>query len=320
VRNLYIHLGPAKTGTSAIQHALSAHDGSAVTYPRAGRWSDGSHHALVFGFFNDRARLAEAPEPPADLMAAIAGEAANTAQDVMISSEALAGRDLAGFCAALLAQMPGDVRLEFILVAREHYSWTASLYNQRVKDGVIAETCSPDEYLARRASFRPYAGLVRSARRTGHPVTVLDYHPARDLVSRFLLRLGFSAAQVPQQELRNVSLSRKALVAMLAINRHGVTGTARESLYAALKSMRDCYVVSEFIFSADAAKAAETMFSQDRLFLREQFGIALPAPDLARERKGLYVSEAEFADIALALDGTGETARAVVQACAGFVL
>ena len=52
-RKLYIHAGPPKTGTSALQYVLRDHDGSAVYYPKAGQWDDGSHHNLVLNFYGD---------------------------------------------------------------------------------------------------------------------------------------------------------------------------------------------------------------------------------------------------------------------------
>ena len=50
-RTLYLHVGPRKTGTSALQHILRNHDNSIVVYPKVGLWGDGSHHGLVFRFF-----------------------------------------------------------------------------------------------------------------------------------------------------------------------------------------------------------------------------------------------------------------------------
>ncbi|MGO9376544.1 MAG: hypothetical protein ACLQBD_31235 [Syntrophobacteraceae bacterium] len=51
-KTLYIHLGPPKTGTSAIQRFLSSNDEllseKGFHYIRACRWDDGGHHPLVW--------------------------------------------------------------------------------------------------------------------------------------------------------------------------------------------------------------------------------------------------------------------------------
>lgn len=45
-----MHLGPSKTGTSAIQGFFRDQGASSILYPKTGRWPDGSHHNLPFAF------------------------------------------------------------------------------------------------------------------------------------------------------------------------------------------------------------------------------------------------------------------------------
>src|SRR5208283_922891 len=51
-KTLYIHLGPPKTGTSAIQYFLSSNDKllseKGSHYIKACRWDDGGHHPLAW--------------------------------------------------------------------------------------------------------------------------------------------------------------------------------------------------------------------------------------------------------------------------------
>lgn len=47
-RMLYIHVGPSKTGTTAIQSIFQDLNDNRLTYPKAGRWPDGSHNLLYF--------------------------------------------------------------------------------------------------------------------------------------------------------------------------------------------------------------------------------------------------------------------------------
>jgi hypothetical protein len=44
-RKLFIHVGPMKTGTTALQTFLRDHDGSLVLYPKkTGQYDPGAHH------------------------------------------------------------------------------------------------------------------------------------------------------------------------------------------------------------------------------------------------------------------------------------
>jgi hypothetical protein len=52
-RKLFIHAGPTKTGTTAIQNFLRDYDGSQVLYPKTGQFGSGAHHNLVYNFLDD---------------------------------------------------------------------------------------------------------------------------------------------------------------------------------------------------------------------------------------------------------------------------
>jgi hypothetical protein len=102
-----VHLGPRKTGTSAIQSALRAHDNSIVIYPKVGLWGDGSHHGLVFSFFGEQRKPRQKDLEKYDLkllLDRLADEARDNARDILISSETLAGsgRNFEAFILALL--------------------------------------------------------------------------------------------------------------------------------------------------------------------------------------------------------------------------
>ncbi|HTW31951.1 MAG TPA: hypothetical protein VMD76_09745 [Candidatus Sulfotelmatobacter sp.] len=49
-RKLFVHVGPRKTATSAIQDCLRRHDNSIVIYPKVGLEGPGCHHGLVYAF------------------------------------------------------------------------------------------------------------------------------------------------------------------------------------------------------------------------------------------------------------------------------
>lgn len=309
-RTLFLHVGPAKTGTSAVQHILQRHDNSIVIYPKVGLWSDGSHHNLILNYFRDYTRPEVVREDPADLIARIGNEARRSHRDIVISSEILAGRkDIAGFTAALEQEIGEALRVELVAVVREHFERAASLYNQRVKDAVTGETRDPDVFLAAQAQGLCYANFLKRFRKTGFDLSVLNYHPAEDCVQRVLARFGFSQEPVASYPARNVSLGRVALVASLAANRVAASPNERNRFVAALRRMPGFHAPAGFIFGMDAALAADRKFGKDRDFLLRRFGIEFQLPDFSESRVPFGIDQAEFGDIseiAVKFDGFGQ--------------
>jgi hypothetical protein len=298
-RTLFFHVGPAKTGTSAVQYVLQRHDNSAVIYPKVGLWADGSHHNLVLNYFGEYGRPEVVREDPAELLARIGKEARRSTCDIVISSEILAGRkNLPEFSTALEQEIGGPLRVEFVMVVREHFERAASLYNQRVKDAVTGETRDPDQFLAAHAKSMCYANFLRRFRDSRFDLGVVNYHPAEDCVERVLAHIGFTEKQFADQPPRNVSLSRKALVASLAANRVAGSQEERNRFVAALRRMPGLHEPAGFIFGADAAFEAERGFRKDRNFLLRRFDIELPLPDFPQSAVSFGIDEIEFRQIA----------------------
>jgi hypothetical protein len=312
-RTLYLHIGSGKTGTSALQDILGRHDNSVVIYPKAGRSKHGSHHNLVFNFFQEHARLDVIREDADLLLARIAEEARQSQRDLVISSEALAGqRDLNDFVSALLRHLaPESFRVELVVVVREHFERAASAYNQRVKGAETRERRDPDKFLAEQTPALGYAGWLRRLAKTGFDIAVLNYHPAGDCVARVLGHFGFSPGQIGDAPRLNPSLSRKALIAVLAANRVAPSIPDRNAIFSALRQMPGFYGPSRPVFGAEAAVEAERKFAQDRNFLRKQFGVAFPAPNLARIGNAFVVDGPELSEIADATSELGDLGAAV---------
>ena len=313
-RTLYLHLGPTKTGTSAIQYALSRHDGSSVLYPKVGLWPDGSHHNLVLNFFDHYQRRDVIRADAGQLLAQIGELARDSNRDVAISSEILsARRDLKEFVDALQRHIGGEaLRVELLVLVREHFERAASLYNQRVKDPVSAERRDPDLFLVEQAKALRYAPLLQRLGKSGFDLTVLNYHPAESCVARALLHLGIPRSQIPDVPPRNVSLSIKVLIAVLAANRLALGESARKECFLALGKVSACYAPSRFIFGAGAAAEAERIFAEDRHFVRERFGIELPVPDLVRS-DAFIIERNEFDEISESMRDFGVSGPAVLD-------
>lgn len=319
MRTLYIHVGPAKTGTSAIQHALLTHDGSVVTYPQVGLSRGGSHNNLVLNFFSDKSRSDAVKADPRKLLDEIRRVFAASDRNVVISSEALFGRPgIRRFIEALTQQFSEPVAVKLIVVCREHFGRIASAYNQRVKDVGRFERDSPDDFLRRQNLNFGYAILVGKLRQMGKMVSVLNYHPPDKLVERFLRHIGFPDDQIPPSELRNVSLSSKALIAVLAANNVATSAEDRERYFTVLRKMRRFFGPSGFIFGREAALEASRCLQADRDLLESEYSIVLPARDLTAQDGGLYLNEGELAEISAVTGELGSEGKAIAEFASHF--
>ncbi len=319
MRTLYIHVGPAKTGTSAIQHALLTHDGSVVLYPQVGLSRGGSHNNLIVNFFADKNRSDAVKADPRKLLDELGRAFAASDRNVVISSEALFGRPgIRRFIEALTQQFNEPVSVELIVACREHFGRIASAYNQRVKDVGRFEREGPDDFLRRQNLNFGYANLIGKLRQTGKMVSVLNYHPSNNLVERFLRHIGFPDDKIPPAELRNVSLSSKALIAVLAANNVAKSPDDRERYFSALRKMRRFFGPSGFIFGREAALEASQRLQADRELLESEYDIVLPAPDLAAQDGGLYLKEGELAEISDVTGELGSEGKAIVEFASRF--
>ncbi|MGD0189700.1 MAG: hypothetical protein ABSD74_03045 [Rhizomicrobium sp.] len=301
-RRLLIHIGPAKTGTSAVQHVLRSHDNSVVLYPKAGRWPDGSHHNLAFNFFEVYGRAEVVRESADNLFDRIATEARQSGRDVLVSSEVLAGRKrLPQFVEALLAKLGPEFEPEVLCVVRDHFERASSVYNQRVKDAAFNEQREPDEFLAEQTRKLCYAPMLKPLLRAKFKVTAVNYHPADSFVRRVLALVGFRGDQIAASPTRNMSLSPQSLVATLAANRVCRTVEERNAVVAMLQAIPNRFAPAQFIFGDGAAATADVAFEQDRSFVRTTFGVSLPVPARMGTVRGLTISSEELAEIDAAI-------------------
>jgi len=290
-----------------------------VLYPKVGLWPDGSHHNLVFNFFGDYSRAEVVREYASELFARIASEAAASSRDVLISSESLAGHNRAPeFISALLARMGGGFRPEIIFVVREHFERASSVYNQQVKDRATRERRDPADFLKARAKRLCYAPMLQNLARANCQLTVLSYHPAGDFVKRFLGHVGAAPDSSGEAAMHNVSLSTKALIATLAINRAVSSDLARNEMLAAIYALPGSFEPSKSVFSTDALALTEPVFERDRQFLHRNFDIELKTP-----RSGsvtpFSLSEMDMEELTSALQGFDSRADAVRQEMVRYV-
>jgi hypothetical protein len=320
-----MHIGPVKTGTSAVQSVLCEHDNSAVIYPKVGLWGSGSHHGLVYGFFGETMRGKE-PADPKQLFRQIAASVNDTDINVLVSSEMFAPppgskrakkRNLGAFVETLLKHFDGDWSVEVLVACRDHFERAASAYSQRIKGKDALERAGPDEYLLRYADELQYAPLIEAARAFGYKVTALNYHPAQSWTMRFLSYVGFRSDDVPRSQSTNVSPSVKALIAKLSANRTLESADERHRFLRLLKQMPGYAAPSEFIFGSDAVAAAEPRFSEDRSFLRREFGLELPNEGT---RENMFFLDARsFEEIDVVARMLGPPGNAILEAAREYL-
>lgn len=274
---LILHVGPHKSGSSAIQHCLRSGQFEQFYYPSTGQWPDGSHHCLVFSMIRELTREGCDLEPQETYIENLRHELQhNQCPHLLISSEFLG---LNGEYAERLARKLVKAGLisasschDAILVSREHVLRASSLFNQAVKDPVIGETRSPDQYLKEEAAVMCYKPLVNSFRSFNFSVDAVAYEPADNLVQRFLQKLGASEAECPlAASTRNVGLCRTVMLGMLAVNRAMATVEDRLQFFAALKTIRPAFRRSDNIFSDEALHGVLKIFSDDAAWMDNQF-------------------------------------------------
>ncbi|MDJ0630793.1 MAG: hypothetical protein QNJ44_21230 [Rhodobacter sp.] len=280
-RILYLHCGPAKTGTSAIQAYFRDVAPAGLLYPATGQWSDGAHHQLIFSL-KGLARRGEVDIPPLDgLAAALEAELNGSDGDALISSEAL---DPGSGLPALLDHFAPLIARRFdqvvpIVVLRHPLERAASCYNQDVKDPVTAEARLPDAYLRVRTRSFLTMPLVRAWRRAFPGTVFLSYHPAETLVPRFLGLVGHHAPEPLAPSRRNPSIGGYALAGLLAANRCLKKPELAQALFERMRRerRRQLWEGNAFPFSAEACLQAmaqhirpdlETLAARTKIDLR----------------------------------------------------
>jgi hypothetical protein len=317
-RTLFVHVGPRKTGTSAIQNCLRHHDNSVVIYPKVGLHGPGSHHKLVYRYFGEDSRYGNvfAKRDVDSFYRRISRETMDSDLNIVISSEALEdeSRDAGEFINALLPHLSQTpLQVELLVGCREHFGRAASWYNHRIRALRGADQRSlPDEFLAAHAEEICYAPLIRRLRKTGYPVTALNYHPSSTWTERFFGYLGFQPDQIPRSEMKNVSIGTNVLIAKIAANQVVSSKEDRLRFMSAFDEMPEYRKPSGYIFGREAAAQADAMFAADRKFLADEYGLQLNPPDIASQENVFYLDPDEFNDIAKIAADFGEEGEEIV--------
>lgn len=221
-RQLILHAGPHKTGTSAIQKVLGDGTFKRFYYPKTGQWADGAHHQLVFSLIPELRRADAESLEPEELLLRLRKELHDvTHERLLISSEFLSTGCAARVVNWLVShEITDSLGIRAILVERDVLSRAASLYNQAVKDPYVGETRSPDQWLKDEFDSLSLDQSVKQLQALGASVEVVPYEPASSLVPRVLLAAGAQMEELPEDiPWCNQSMSYPVLMELLAVNR-----------------------------------------------------------------------------------------------------
>jgi hypothetical protein len=303
-RKLVVHIGPAGTGCKTIQACLKNFGGPSIVYPLAGQWEDGSHSDLVTSLSGVYEPERDSKEVADAMLACIAEDARLSDKPIVVSSEQFMGRAHVEGIVGLLAASVDTTKVDILFVLREHFELAASVYSRRVLNERLREQNSPDEFLARRRSAICGGLALRALRAAGFKISVLHYRPEPEFVRDVLSYVGVRLPPEAEVPHLNSSLSVKAMIARLVLNRMGLPVESRNKFVRAQQAITPYLDRARFIFGAQAAAAGEDRFQKDRRHLAETFGIEMPAPDLASKVNVFRIGEAEYLELAEAVDGT----------------
>nr|WP_011116740.1 hypothetical protein [Ruegeria sp. PR1b]AAN05134.1 RB113 [Ruegeria sp. PR1b] len=239
MKQIIIHCGMPKTGSSALQVQLAQSRDTLLAYgydylnhgdveqARQGRITSGNGAQLARAYLNPE-HPAGLADQRADITATFRKMIAATEAHVILSSEFFSATPrplLAELCAAL--QDLGQVVLVFFV--REQLNAIASTYIQQVKRHMLTQY--PDEYLADWSRYKIpmmyHSYLSNLAKRApealllSKPYELSQTHPA-GLMGLFMEMIG---AEIPQEKLPedsriNLSPGPQEIRLMLEINKH----------------------------------------------------------------------------------------------------
>tara|TARA_Y100001968_G_scaffold120031_1_gene109315 strand:+ start:134 stop:1111 length:978 start_codon:yes stop_codon:yes gene_type:complete len=263
-RTLFLHVGPAKTGTSAIQAFFKSRQFSNIHYPVTGQWPDGSHHKLIFAARGLR-KYGVIGIPDWDsLKVQLFDEIAATDKDILISSE-ICQPDFMEVIRELMTRF--DLKLSVIMVYRNAVERASSVYNQDVKDPVIGLALKPDDFLKQNANklrLRPvYERWCKAAGNS--QVCVLSYAGTKPLIERFCALINVNQSAGDTNKVFNRSMGGHALIAMLIANMLLPAEVQRRTFFDAMRALPDFRIWSgsAYPFSHSAVETLKAELKDD---------------------------------------------------------
>lgn len=214
-RELVLHIGRHKSGTSSLQHYLGGRrdtlDRMGILYPWTGSGNRIAHHLLAEACNEKRS----GPEALPPLIEGLKAELTLQHHTLMLSSEAFQNlQDLSRLAA--LVEALGFRRVRIICYVREHLDYAISGFRQMVQNQRRFMTF--DTYARR---FKDPGGFLKRWEALGD-LTLKWYDRGRlkdgDVIADFADVVGFYPGEIPQGD-RNPSIGGTLLAYKLAANK-----------------------------------------------------------------------------------------------------
>ncbi|MDY6929442.1 MAG: hypothetical protein SWN10_20330 [Pseudomonadota bacterium] len=304
-RTLFLHVGPAKTGTSAIQAFFKSQQFSNLHYPQTGQWPDGSHHKLIFAARGLRKYgVIDIPEW-GTLKSQLFAEIAATDKDILISSE-VCQPDFMEVIRELMARF--ELKLSIIMVYRNAVERASSVYNQDVKDPVVGMALEPDDFLKQKANqlrLRPVYERWCKAASDGE-ISVLPYAGTKPLVERFCELVSVNTSEGDAAKVYNRSMGGHALIAMLIANKLLPTEDQRRAFFDAMRALKNFRIWSgsSYPFSQNAVETLRLELQDDFDWAKSVTGSVESSPVLSI-RKRFVLNDDECTKIVALLESEG---------------
>ncbi|WP_395344202.1 hypothetical protein PN836_005325 [Ningiella sp. W23] len=265
MRTLFLHVGPTKTGTSAIQAYFKDRSFASLHYPKIGRWADGSHHKLMFASHGRKQHGAtEIPDWPL-IKEELIEEIAATEKNVLLSSEVCQPN--------FVAQIQDIIetfhfKLIVLLVYRSAQERAASVYNQSVKDPLVGMHLEPAEFLRQNSEQLKIRPLYERWYAVSQNIRLLPYFDERPLIDRFCDTVCVEYEPSAVNTIYNRSMGGHALLAMLLANQILTSDSERSAFFEAMRQLTDFHIWSGNSYPFDASEVQEisTQYHDDHMW------------------------------------------------------
>ena len=283
MKNLILHIGLPKTGTSSIQYALNRAREKllkhGILYPETGQWADYSHHGLGFALRGVSDYGGQPVEAVETLLDALSEEydKHRSAETVLISSEIFQALVWPKRIAALKRFTDQFEQVKIIAVLRRQDLLLESLFKQHVKDPTVALSESVEDYFDRVGGWFNYKNfLSRWSDLYGRDNLLLIPHNARQrdsILTEFTnvlsAQTGRKIALKPGKK-KNLSLNGEGLEIKWQLNGEYPDVTENERLLEFIFETLDCTRKIQ-VFSREQRQAILDRNFQNNLWMFNTF-------------------------------------------------
>lgn len=276
-QKLFVHVGPAKTGTTALQKYLTSNAPEGLLYPQAGKWASRSHHSLALAVTGAEEIIGQDLRP-AQTIEEFKAELWDAGRPALVSSEAIVELtyEIDGYLASLVAflqRCSDDV--EFIYTLRHPVARAASLYKFLVANFNYDMVLSPRAFLEDKLDALLIGPFLEQLDGLGLRCRTIQYEPLGTFVPRFLEMVGHPLGDYDYVG-ENVSLADDLFPVMLCVKRMFKDQAVRHQISRELRlAVSDSQATSAWPFDEETVAWLLKKVEEDRAALARR-GIEYP--------------------------------------------